>query len=303
MSDESFAPTLEPVTLRRMNAYARQRAGEAWAEALKHEAGARRAWVALAQQQLSSAGTRQRTALVLSRAQDLIDGDESRLARAARRQRRPWDLSAEPMKSTLAQLGHLISQADDLRTIVGETVVLIDEFRRLESAHAMDLPGAWKRWRRMSGISEESLDRAQAREELSAVRYWLGIAAIELPRWRAEMEAWLAEHEPDAAYTPASKVTTAQLETRYEMLLAAGRIDRGPMLERNGSRLREVVRAHLAAIALSRVQGKGGALTQIAGQFLDADIAPSMSAEEFVTVETALSEEHLARRASKTVVV
>jgi len=291
--------TLEATAPAWLSPEEREQAGAALETVTGAESAVRRAWASLASRWPATPGTRTRTLILIRRAEALVEGPRSRLARALRLAPRPWFIDEGPLLRVLDQARAFEREATELAAVVDRSLTLREEFNELRSRYAQELPRAWERVLVHRGVSEEEIALAGSKEELDAIAFWLHRASTRLAEWHAELSAWVVQPrggarmpgETDATEEPLPPL--AALETRYELLLTIGAVDRGPALRRNAVRLRSLVRRHLTAMASTARLGTEDAILRCAREYSESQTSAALSAEEAWTYMEALS--HYAR--------
>lgn len=268
--DAPLAPqTVAAATTGAMPPYLRARAGAAWTEVRGAEVRARRMWAALAERETIPRGVRFRAALLARRAVALLEGDASRLARALRQQPSPWELSGEPLRGALGEVAEFESRARDLLQLIDEIEGLRERYAELRGTYGAALPKAWARWTAVSGADESAIEGCRSRAMLDALRFWIDAGRDQMERWKAEIHAWLesAGIEVDLAANAGPGVVDADLEHRYELLLAVSAIDRTSLHHEVAEGLRRGVRTSLEALGPPPGAARDDPLESLARQY------------------------------------
>jgi hypothetical protein len=273
----------------------REEAGPALVPVSHAEEAVRVAWDAVASRWPATAGTRKRIVLVTRRAQALVEGPRSRIARAARLAPRPWLADEGPLARILEQASALAREVADLAAVVDRARAMRDELRDLGARYATELPRAWERMVVRRRVTEEEIDLARSAEELDAIAFWLRRASDGLAGWQAELSAWVAKAGSDTGPGNAIDDTAgalpplAALETRYELLLTIAAVDRAPALQRNAMQLRSSIHRHLGVVASAARLGSEDAILRCAREYGESQTSAAIGAEEAWTYAEALS--------------
>jgi hypothetical protein len=196
----------------------------------------------------TSGTTRQAQHLILTFGSVLL-GKDSRLARAARGQQRPWDLSKEPMRSAVAQLENLNGRAAQL-TLIGSAIRdLQTRLRSLHDEFASEIPNAWNDWFQRAGLTDELVESVASFEEIETLRSRIEFSTLRIEAWRGGMQEWLAKEGVMPSFeTIGTGEHQTTIEDRYALLLQLQVFDRLPIQKRTARELREVFLKHLRLV-------------------------------------------------------
>jgi hypothetical protein len=270
-----------------MSRTTRLAAGAQFDKAMEVERAVRDAWRRMVALWPGTAATRESIRLTCRRAASLLEGRDSRLARAARTQPFPWWLDTEPIAGAIHQAMDITRRANDLERVVADSTDLQTRFEILKSRFAVELPTTWRRSVDSRGITAQSIDRARTGAELHLLRQLLMRGERELTRRRMEMEAWIAGRAGDPPKNQDASLPWAILEERYDVLVALGAIDRVPIQHRIAAELRAIILDHLQFLRMDKPRQVGGVVLTVAKQFASSRSASRFSAEELAAYTAA----------------
>ena len=270
--------SLDPDTLAGATVAVRERVGSAWDTVAAWETGVRDLWARLGAFSWKGVGLRRRAVRLACSAPRMVEGPSSALFRAARAQKLRWDLSADPLCAVGRELVAFSAAARALLELAEEQERAVRRLTELKQRWA-GFPRGWRRWTVLLELDPSEVYAGESSADLREVHARIGRLEEELARWRAEIEAWLAEN---------GDTSFGVTEERYLAFRSIGAADRESALNRSAELVRRATRAQLDALPDTGAPPRSALVRELAHQWSDLTPAEPLSAEEAACYRVAL---------------